>query len=193
MNSQLKKKYDFLFEIRKLKTLYRQTKVDKDRQESSAEHSWSAAMIIWTLWDELTEEFDNSIDLLKAVKMIMIHDIVEIDAGDISAFKISDREDNKANEIKAAERIFGILPKNLYKEMFFLWEEFEKNDTIESHIANAADALCPLFQRITIVDKIDKPIEELDKIKLHKVEFSNTFSNLYKELRKEAKRLKIFK
>jgi putative hydrolases of HD superfamily len=127
MHSQtLLDKIAFISEVEKLKIIYRQNAViDKSRAENSAEHSWHIALMAIVLQDHSI--FAN-IDVLKVVKMLLIHDIVEIDAGDTFLYNEEGRADAHEIEKKAAERIFGLLPENFKNEFTALWLEFEAKD-----------------------------------------------------------------
>jgi putative hydrolases of HD superfamily len=140
---RLKQQITFLLEVDKLKNIYRQTKVTgEDRYENDAEHSWHLAMMAFILLEHSNEK---NIDLLKVIKMVLIHDIVEIDAGDTFAYDDKGYEDKAEREQKAANRIFNILPQDQSKELFDLWEEFEKRETNEAKFATALDRLNPLL------------------------------------------------
>ena len=142
-NEKLKQQILFLKEIDNLKQIFRQTVLTKDRrQENDAEHSWHLAMLTIVL-----SEYSNvgSFDLLKTVKMTLIHDIVEIDAGDTFCYDVHDRMMKVGKEREAAHRIFSILPEEQAKEFINLWEEFEARDTPEARFAAAVDRLQPLL------------------------------------------------
>ena len=135
-------KIDFILEVDKMKSVIRQTYIaDGTRKENDAEHSWHMALMCVVF----SEYANEKIDVLKAVKMAMIHDLVEIDAGDTYAY---DSEHNKTKEMRekvAADRIFGLLPKELEDEFRGLWEEFEAQETKESKFVNAIDKVQPLL------------------------------------------------
>jgi putative hydrolase of HD superfamily len=131
----------FIVECEKLKSVLRRTKpVDTDRRENSAEHSWSLALMAISLFTAV----DPSLDQLRVLKMLLIHDIVEIDAGDTYCYDT--RPDKEACERLAAERIFGLPQGGLSQEFMDLWKEFEANESRESTFANALDRLLPLIQ-----------------------------------------------
>ena len=131
----------FIVECEKLKSVLRRTTpVEMERRENSAEHSWSLALMAVSLFPTA----DPSLDQLRVVKMLLIHDIVEIDAGDTYCYDT--RPDREACERLAAERIFGLLPGGLSQEFMRLWYEFEANESKESAFANALDRLLPLIQ-----------------------------------------------
>jgi putative hydrolase of HD superfamily len=134
---------EFIVEIDKLKHIERQSALcDGTRQENDSEHSWHIALMAILL-----SEYANSIDidLLKVVKMLLIHDLVEIDAGDTFAYDLVGNSDKKQRERVAAKRIFGILPEDQNKELLSLWQEFESRATPEARFASALDKLQPLI------------------------------------------------
>jgi len=142
-NERLRQQIQFLKEIDDLKQIFRQTVLTKDRrQENDAEHSWHLAMLVITLSEYSN---DKSIDILRTVKMVLIHDIIEIDAGDTFCYDDHDRNAKTEKERKAAHRIFGILPEEQAQEFIDLWEEFEAMETPEAQFAAAVDRLQPLL------------------------------------------------
>ncbi|MFX1482457.1 MAG: HD domain-containing protein [Promethearchaeota archaeon] len=139
----LQQQLSFLTEIDQLKQVLRQTVLIRDlRQENDAEHSWHLAMMVILLSQYSN---DPKIDVLRTVKMVLIHDIVEIDAGDTFCYDIHDREQKTVKERKAAKRIFGMLPDGQANEFRCLWEEFEERRTPEARFAVAVDRLQPLL------------------------------------------------
>ncbi|MGV9169173.1 MAG: HD domain-containing protein [Promethearchaeia archaeon] len=136
-------KIEFLIEIDKLKKILRQTwLVDNSRQENSAEHTWHAALSALVLSEYAN---DPDLDLLRVVKMLLIHDLVEIDAGDTFLYSNHlDSEKYKAEQ-RAAKRIFGLLPTEQGESLLELWEEFEVMSTPEAKFAKAIDALQPVL------------------------------------------------
>ena len=143
MIHNLEKQVAFIKEIDKIKYIQRKTKLfNSDRRENDAEHSWHlAAMAI-----VLVEHSDKPIDLLKVLKMVLIHDIVEIDAGDTFIYSTTKDHNNTEEELAAAKRIFGILPEEQAKEMIGIWKEFEEGETNEAKFAKSLDRLEPLLQ-----------------------------------------------
>lgn len=141
MNERLKKQIDFITEIDKLKNIYRQTYVlNEDRKENDSEHSWHIALLAFIL----AEYSDEPVDVLKTIKMLLIHDIVEIDAGDTYYYDNDGYNSKKEREEKASERIFGLLPDDQRDEMISLWNEFEERITPESKFANILDHVQPI-------------------------------------------------
>lgn len=138
---------DFICELDKLKAVKRQITLpaDNNRQENSAEHSWHVAMMA----SVLSQYAQKPIDVTRVIRMILIHDIVEIDAGDMFAFNAQDHHDAQAQkELDAAKRIFGLLPTPLNNEMLNLWLEFEEAQTTDAEFAKAMDRVLPVFQNM---------------------------------------------
>lgn len=128
----------FILEIDRLKSVYRRTYlVDGTRSENSAEHSWHLALMAMVL----AEHANKPLDVGKVIKMVLIHDIVEIDAGDTYIY--DDQGDKAEREQEAAARIFGLLPPDQEREFRELWEEFEGGETPEARFASALDRFMP--------------------------------------------------
>jgi putative hydrolase of HD superfamily len=142
-NDRLKRQINFIIEMDKLKSVFRHTHLIHDgRKENDAEHSWHIAMMTIVL----SEYADTKgLDILRTVKMLLIHDIVEIDAGDTFFYdKVKNRDKGKRERI-AAERLFNLLPKDQAHEFHDLWLEFEERKSLESQFAYAMDRLQPLL------------------------------------------------
>jgi len=141
-NNRLKQQIEFIIEIDKLKQVFRQSiLMDGTRRENDAEHSWHLA-IMGILLGEYSQE---DLDLWRVVKMLLIHDIVEIDAGDTYCYEGTPYADKLEREKKAADRLFNILPPDQKEDFQRLWEEFEKRSTPEARFAAALDRLQPLL------------------------------------------------
>lgn len=139
----LLRQIEFIKEIDKLKYILRKTKLfHSDRNENDAEHSWHLALMAMVL----VEHANVPVDLLRVIKMLLIHDIVEIDAGDTFIYDSQKSHDNTAEERLAAQRIFGLLPEPQAEELITIWEEFEAQETNEAKFARAMDRLEPLLQ-----------------------------------------------
>lgn len=139
----LLKQVSFIKEIDKLKYIQRKTKLfNSDRHENDAEHSWHLAMMTLVL----AEHSDKPIDILKVLKMVLIHDIVEIDAGDVFLYDTTKSHTNTEEELIAAERIFGLLPTEQAEEFIGIWKEFEEGLTDEAKFAKSMDRFEPLLQ-----------------------------------------------
>jgi putative hydrolases of HD superfamily len=142
----LLKQIDFIKEIDKIKYIQRKTKLfNSDRPENDAEHSWHLAMMTLVL----AEHSNTPIDVLKVLKMVLIHDIVEIDAGDTFIYDTMKNHSNTVEELAAAKRIFGLLPTEQTEELIALWVEFEEEKTNEAKFAKSMDRLEPLLQNIS--------------------------------------------
>lgn len=143
ITKNLLKQIDFIKEIDKIKYIQRRTKLfNSDRRENDAEHSWHLAMMAIVL----SEHSDSEIDLLKVIKMVLIHDIVEIDAGDTFLYDQIKDHANSVEEKKGAHRIFGILPEKQAEEFIQIWAEFEDGISKEAKFAKSLDRLEPLLQ-----------------------------------------------
>lgn len=139
---KLKKQMEFILEVDKLKQITRQSYVtDESRKENDSEHSWHLALMCLVLKEYANEE----IDALKVMSMVLIHDIVEIDAGDTYAYDAMANESKREREVKAAERIFNILPEEQAVFMRDLWEEFEAGETNEAKFALTLDKIQPIL------------------------------------------------
>ena len=144
--NNLEKQIAFIKEIDKVKYILRQsTLFNSDRRENDAEHSWHLAVMAIVL----AEYSDKPIDLLKVLKMVLIHDIVEIDAGDTFIYSTTKDHDNTEEELAAAKRIFGILPEEQAEELIEIWKEFEAAETDEAKFAKSLDRFEPLLQSAT--------------------------------------------
>ena len=132
--SRLQQHLDFVSEIDRLKEIDRRNSLcSGSRLENTAEHSWHLAMMAITL----VEYANKPIDLAKTVQMLLVHDLVEIDAGDTYCHDISANQDKAEREAKAADRIFNLLPAEQGEIYYHLWMEFETRETPEAQFANA--------------------------------------------------------
>ncbi len=140
---KLLQQIEFIKEIDKLKYILRKTKLfNSNRNENDAEHSWHLAVMAIVL----AEHANEPVDILKVVKMLLVHDIVEIDAGDTFIYDTQKNHTNTEEERLAANRIFGLLPPEQKEELIQIWEEFETGETAEAKFAKAMDRLEPLLQ-----------------------------------------------
>lgn len=140
--NRLEKQLAFIVEIDKVKNIVRQTYLaDGERKENDAEHSWHIALMASLLKEHVKEEIDVS----RVMQMVLIHDLVEIDAGDTYAYDLEGAKDKQEREMKAAERIFGILPQDQKSFFFGLWNEFEAYETAEAKYAHLLDNFQPLL------------------------------------------------
>ena len=142
MEERINKQLEFSLEIDKVKNVFRQTHLSQNgRNENDAEHSWHMAVMAYLL----REYANENIDITKVMLMCLIHDIVEIDAGDTYAYDDEKLKSQKEREERAKQRIFSILPDDQQKELISLFEEFEAYETAESKFAHAMDNLQPLI------------------------------------------------
>lgn len=142
MDERIKKQMEFSLEIDKVKNIFRQTHLSgHGRNENDAEHSWHMAVMAYVLREYANEE----VDIAKVMLMCLIHDIVEIDAGDTYAYDEKNLLTQKEREDAAKERIFSILPAEQKEELIALFDEFEAYETPESKFAHVMDNLQPLM------------------------------------------------
>lgn len=142
MDERLKKQLDFALEIDKEKNIFRQTHLSgHGRNENDAEHAWHMAIMAYLL-----REYSNEpVDITRVMLMCLIHDVVEIDAGDTYAYDAEGLKTQKAREEAAKERIYSLLPEDQKKELAAVFDEFEESKTPESKFAHAMDNLQPLM------------------------------------------------
>lgn len=142
MTDRLTQQLEFIAEIDRLKHILRQTwLLDGSRRENDAEHSWHIAVMALLL----AEHAEAPVDLARVVKMLLIHDVVEIDAGDTFIYDTAGHADKDEREQRAADRIFGLLPADQAAELRALWDEFEARDSADARYAAAIDRLQPLM------------------------------------------------
>lgn len=142
MHERLKKQLDFILEIDKAKNILRQTHLSgHGRRENDAEHSWHMAIMAVLLKEYANEE----VDVLKVITMLLIHDLVEIDAGDTYAYDEKGNESRPEREKRAADRIYGMLPEDQGWKLRELWEEFEAYESPEAKYAHMLDNFQPLI------------------------------------------------
>ncbi|MDI1250167.1 MAG: HD domain-containing protein [Lacunisphaera sp.] len=140
---RLRRQIAFITEVDKLKEIFRQTIVTQSRRaENSAEHSWHFALMVVVLAEHSNHQ---PLDVLRILKMVLIHDLVEIDAGDTFAYDVKNMADQHAREAVAATRIFGLLPPDQAGEFRTLWDEFEAHATPEARFALACDRFHPML------------------------------------------------
>lgn len=139
---RLKKQLNFIMEIDKVKNIFRQTYLaDGKRKENDAEHSWHLALMA-----VLLKEYSNvEVDLSKVIPMVLVHDLVEIDAGDTYAYDEKGATTKEYREKQAAERIYGLLPEDQGQWLKALWEEFEAYETPEAKFAHVLDNCQPML------------------------------------------------
>lgn len=142
-NERLRQQVAFLMEIDKLKSVIRRSPlVNLARFENSAEHSWHLAMAAILLSEYAV---DKNLDTMHTVRLLLVHDLIEIDAGDTYCYDENGRQDQRQREAAAADRIFSLLPEDQKRVTRELWEEFENRQTAEARFAHAVDRLMPLL------------------------------------------------
>ena len=141
MDDRLRKQLDFLLEIDKEKEIYRQTHIlGGSRRENDAEHAWHMAIMALVL-----QEYANEpVDVLRVMKMVLMHDLVEIYAGDTYAYDETGKESQRERELAATDKIFGMLPEDQEQEFRAIWEEFEEKKSPEAKFARMLDNYQPL-------------------------------------------------
>lgn len=141
-SSRREKQMDFILEIDKSKNVFRQTYLaDGNRKENDAEHSWHLAVMAFLL----AEYANEPVDVLKVMKMVLVHDLVEIDAGDTYAYDTSGNGTKREREMAGARRLFSILPQDQEKMLWDLWDEFENGQSAEAKFARTLDHCQPVL------------------------------------------------
>ncbi|MGR3763658.1 HD domain-containing protein [Rossellomorea sp. NS-SX7] len=143
---------EFILEIDKLKSIERRTYIsDTSRRENSGEHSWHVAIMAMTLFEAYEKKEET--DLFVSLKMLLLHDVVEIDAGDTYAFDAVGYNDKSEREQRAADRLFGILPEPIGMEFRALWDEYEEGTSNEAVYAHMIDHIQPLLLNVATKGK----------------------------------------
>ncbi|MCD8088854.1 MAG: HD domain-containing protein [Oscillospiraceae bacterium] len=141
-DERLSKQIDFILELDKEKNIFRQTHLSgQGRNENDAEHAWHMAVMAYVL----REYANEPVDIGRVMLMCLIHDVVEIDAGDTYAYDAAGLATQREREAAAKERIYGLLPENLGAELAAVFDEFEADETPEAHFAHAMDNFQPLL------------------------------------------------
>jgi putative hydrolase of HD superfamily len=144
-DDRLQRQIRFILEIDALKGVLRRTYLPgADRPENSAEHSWHVAVMAVLL----AEHANEPVDVARVVRMLLIHDVVEVDAGDTYVYDTAGAEAKAEREVRAADRVFGLLPEDQGRELRALWEEFEEGRTAEARFAAALDRLMPVLHNV---------------------------------------------
>ena len=188
-SASLADQVSFLREIEKLKGVNRANKTVDGRYENSAEHSWHVALMALLL----EEHASDRLDMLQVVRLLLIHDIVEIDAGDTSIYA-PDQESKLADETRAAERIFALLPGKQGEEYLNLWLEFESRSTEEAKFAAVIDGIQPLLNHVITGDPGDGVIsaQQVRRKKCYIKQFAPKLWDLVEELISESERLGLY-
>lgn len=146
-SARLAKQIGFIVEIDKLKTIIRKTRLmHQHRLENDAEHSWHLALMVMVLSEYANLEPNCSLDINKVLQLVLVHDIVEIDAGDVFSYANFDPAEKHRKECLAADRLFNLLPPDQAQYFRDLWDEYEHQATIEARFARTMDRLQPFLQ-----------------------------------------------
>ena len=174
LSKDLLAKVEFLQEVENLKLIQRHNKtLDPSRFENAAEHSWHVALMAIVLRDFAKAD----VDLFKVVTMLLIHDLVEIDAGDTWLY--ADNQESKAiDELKCAQRLFSLLPQEQAKAFMALWQEFEAHETKEAQFAAALDSLQPLLNHLLTGHPDDEKID-VEKVRAKKAHIQSYAPQLW--------------
>ncbi|KUL38487.1 phosphohydrolase [Streptomyces sp. NRRL F-4489] len=192
MNDHLRDKLDFIFFTARLREVERHNNATATRKESVAEHSWHLALITWILHRDFEQEYGCALDLEKMLKMCLMHDLVEIEAGDPSAWNAHQHGQDKARiEEEVAQRRFAPLPGGLGAEFLALWHEYEAGETNEARIVRGVDRLNPALMRFLTGQgwqDVNADADALDRLQLPRVQASETLTAVYEEIRDAAVR-----
>ena len=180
---RIEEQLNFIREIDKEKEIFRQTYLaDGSRKENDAEHAWHMAIMTMLL----SEYANEKIDVLKTVGMLLIHDIVEIDAGDTYAYDENAKKTQHEREKKAADRIYGLLPGEQGRKLYDLWEEFEAQETAESKFARTMDNIQPIMLNAATDGKAwvehGVHLAQIMKRNEHTAEYSETLMEYAREM-----------
>ncbi|MFG2140104.1 HD family hydrolase [Streptomyces sp. NPDC048650] len=193
MRGDLGEVLDFIAFSARLREVERHNNATADRKESVAEHSWHLAIISWLLHQRFEQELDHALDLEKMLKMCLMHDLVEIEAGDPSAWTTqhsAERTRSKAQvEEEVAVRRFTSLPGPLGTEFLDLWHEYEEGRTPEARLVRGVDRLNPALMRLLTGQgwqDVGADTAALDRLQLPRVQVSATLTALYEEVRDAA-------
>lgn len=190
MNDSLRGKLDFIFFTARLREVERHNNATPTRKESVAEHSWHLALVSWILHREFERELGHALNLEKMFKMCLMHDLVEIDAGDPSAWGSQLNGVDKARiEEDVAQQRFSPLPDGLGAEFLALWHEYEEGTTPEARIVRGVDRLNPALMRFLTGQgwqDVNADADALDRLQLPRVQASETLTTLYQEVRDAA-------
>ena len=141
--NRLEQQMRFLVEVDKMKSVYRRTiLIDKTRRESDAEHSWHFALMAMLLEEYADPE---KVDCARVIRMALVHDLIEIYAGDTFAYDVQGNQDKRQRETEAADKLFALLPEDQAAEIRALWEEFDAMETPDAQYAAAIDRLQPFL------------------------------------------------
>jgi putative hydrolase of HD superfamily len=199
-DNDLAKLIDFLKKVRKFQTTYRFTPKPDGGFENDAEHSWAMGITAIVVATRLERELGQKVDLLKVLKMIIVHDLPEIDAGDTKTWDAQARVGKEDRERHAMTQLLGLLPSDMQNELMDLWEEFEKGESLEAKIVKSIDRIDPVLHRTftgvgwanVADDGAHSTPQALDERQLPRHNFSKLLTSLYEQVRDEAINDKMF-
>lgn len=193
MSDELREVFDFIAFSARLREVERHNNATRVRKESVAEHSWHLALVCWVLHREFERECGHRLDLEKMLKMCLMHDLVEIEAGDPSAWRTQDnarlREKKALIEEEIAQRRYGALPDELSDEFLKVWQEHEAGVTPEARLVRGVDRLNPALMRyLTGQGWQDVGVDAgaLDRLQLPRLQVSESLTALYQEVKAAA-------
>ncbi|WP_250301299.1 HD domain-containing protein [Streptomyces sp. NBC_01267] len=189
MDDNLRELFDFIAFTARLREVERHNNATSARKESVAEHSWHLALVSWILHREFEREYGHALDLEKMLKLCLMHDLVEIDAGDPSAWSAQPDGDKARIEEEVAQRRFSGLPDGLGAEFLGLWHEYEEGATPEARLVRGVDRLNPALMRLLTGQgwqDVGADATALDRLQLPRVQASEALTTLYREVRDAA-------
>ncbi|MCX4550283.1 HD family hydrolase [Streptomyces sp. NBC_01500] len=189
MDDNLRELFDFIAFTARLREVERHNNATSTRKESVAEHSWHLALVSWILHREFEREYGHALDLEKMLKLCLMHDLVEIDAGDPSAWSAQPDGDKARIEEEVAQRRFSGLPDGLGAEFLGLWHEYEEGATPEARLVRGVDRLNPALMRLLTGQgwqDVGADATALDRLQLPRVQASEALTALYREVRDAA-------
>ncbi|MDQ1005632.1 putative hydrolase of HD superfamily [Streptomyces sp. V4I23] len=193
MTDELRQIFNFIAYSARLREVERHNNATRERKESVAEHSWHLALVCWVLHREFERECGYALDLEKMLKMCLVHDLVEIEAGDPSTWRTQDsaqrREEKARIEEEVAQRLYGALPGGLGAEFLAVWREHEEGVTPEARLVRGVDRLNPALMRCLTGqgwEDVGADAGALDRVQLPRLAVSEILTALYQEVRAAA-------
>lgn len=190
MSETLTSQFEFIKHAQSLKNIERAVQAGGERNENSAEHSWSVALLLWTLEHDFEDEFGTKLDSERMMKMALMHDLVEIETGDVSVWDGKKRTQTERNEGEIFVTLTEKLPHSFQSELSDLWTELQKGKTMESRLVHGVDRLSGAIQRlVTGQGWVNEGHGEsdLDDIQLEKISCSRVLTDIYTMIKREAK------
>jgi putative hydrolase of HD superfamily len=189
MSDELSQTLAFITWSAGLRGVTRHNNATSDRKESVAEHSWHLALMCWVLSSQFEKEFQTKLDITRMLKMSIIHDLVEIDAGDPSIWDKNHGKGKAEREEAVANARFADLDSGLSAELLELWHEYEAGGTLESRVVRGVDRINPAIMRFITGQgwaDVSGTAETLDGVQLPRIEFSETLKNIYEDVKSQA-------